>query len=86
MTLGGAVLTSVEKNSRPQLMSQRTSCTSYAHEITINSVSARQEIPHVSPQGLLVFTRALSEPDEFSPLSDTMFLEDQFEYYPPIYT
>jgi hypothetical protein len=27
MTLGGAALTSVEKNSRPQLMSQRTSCT-----------------------------------------------------------
>jgi hypothetical protein len=26
MTLGGAALTSVEKNSRPQLMSQRTSC------------------------------------------------------------
>jgi hypothetical protein len=29
MTLGGAALTSVEKNSRPQLMSQRTSCTLY---------------------------------------------------------
>jgi hypothetical protein len=28
MTLGGAALTSVEKNSRPQLMSQRTSCNS----------------------------------------------------------
>jgi hypothetical protein len=27
MTLGGAALTSVEKKSRPQLMSQRTSCT-----------------------------------------------------------
>jgi hypothetical protein len=27
MTLGGAALTSVEKNSRPQLMSQRTSYT-----------------------------------------------------------
>jgi hypothetical protein len=27
MTLGGAALTSVKKNSRPQLMSQRTSCT-----------------------------------------------------------
>jgi hypothetical protein len=35
MTLGGAALTSVEKNSRPQLMSQRTSCTWILYRLSL---------------------------------------------------